>query len=158
MSAVLPDAATLIAAARSGQRPSWQQHHIIPRSLLRREQIRAFLIALDRGGPGLINRPGNLLTLPATEQLAAATGMSMHRGPHPQYDDVVAARLDIIRQDGLSCDEARARIAALQIVLSASLSGRNGPALILNRRDPMRLFADYGALDAAIAALIDQPG
>jgi hypothetical protein len=44
------------------------------------------------------------------------------------------------------------RLARLQRALASILAGSAPRLILLNRRDPMRLFADYDALDAAIDA------
>jgi hypothetical protein len=157
MRAMLPDAAALLALAATtgpGQRRGWQQHHLIPQPLRRRPQFADLLRRHGGRGPGLIDAAANLLWLPATEELAAQSGMSLHRGPHPHYDGVVADRVEALRVVDLSPTELQARLAALQASLTVSLSAQNGPALILNRHDPMCLFQDYSALDAAITQLI----
>jgi hypothetical protein len=157
MALTLPDAATMMAlaaASAAGQRRDWQQHHLLPRSLRRRAQIAQFLRQMGEDGPSLIDQSANLLWLPGTEALAAETGMSLHRGPHPRYDELVAARLERLRVADLPPAVAAARIGRLQQVLTKALSGDSGPALILNRHDPMQLFADYAALDEAIAAMV----
>ena len=81
----------------------------------------------------------------------------MHRGPHPHYTAVVTARVERIRalhyRDSRTTPDAVTRLNRLQHSLRAVLSG-SAPRLIqLNRRDPMRLFADYSTLDAAIEEL-----
>ncbi len=82
----------------------------------------------------------------------------MHRGPHPRYTAVVTARVERIRALHYShrhdAGDAVARLHRLQRALGAVLAGPAPRLIQLNRRDPMRLFADYSALDAAIDAMI----
>jgi hypothetical protein len=148
--------------AVQAQRSGWQCHHLLPRALSRHQQLAQWLAEVEGVGPALSARRANILWLPATEAVAARTGMALHRGPHPAYNDVVAARLERIRVAAAGPAEARTRIARLQQALTATLSGQVPTMLRLNRHDPMRLFADYSSLDAAIATLIapdspDQP-
>lgn len=129
----------------------WQCHHLLPLSLGRRPQIGDFLTSLAPHGLSLTDRTHNCLLLPSQEQLAVASGLALHRGPHPRYTDVLAARIDAERQRRLPAPVSAMRLARLQRVMVRVLAGRGPRLFLLNRRDPMRLFADYGALDAAIA-------
>lgn len=136
---------------------SFQNHHLIPVAIGRRAQIGRFLTGLHIAGFHIEGRASNLILLPADEVTAARTGQVMHRGPHPHYTAVVAARVERIRalhyRDSRSAPDAVARLHRLQRSLRAVLSGSAPRLLQLNRRDPMRLFADYSALDAAIDAI-----
>ncbi|QJQ33199.1 AHH domain-containing protein [Sphingomonas lacunae] len=145
----------VIAPAKTG----YQHHHLLPLALARRAQIAQFLASLGPVGFRLTDRQANCLWLPAEERLAWRTGSALHRGPHPRYTEVVAARVERIRSggQGLSASQrellALRRLCRLQRVLAHILSGA-GPRLVqLNRRDPLRLFQDYSQLDAAIGAL-----
>lgn len=135
---------------------NWQLHHLLPRSLLSRGQIGRFLTGLGICGFHLEDRDSNLLALPGDEPTAAASGAALHRGPHPRYTDIVDARVERIRclhqREHIGARQAARRLARLQRALSAILSGHAPRIILLNRRDPMRLFADYDALDAAIDA------
>lgn len=152
MEPALPDAGC--------RRARYQHHHLLPLALLRRPQLAAFL----EGRCRLTDRRSNCIWLPANEALAARSGSALHRGPHPQYTDIVAHRVDRIRQasdagTGDLCgqgdvgDRAIIRLNRLQRVLARVLLG-DGPRLLhLNRKDPLRLFADYSYLDRAIDQL-----
>lgn len=142
-------------AARSS---SFQQHHLIPVALGRRPQIGRFINGLHLAGFHIEDSATNLIALPADEDSAARCGATMHRGPHPHYTAVVAARVERIRalhhREGRTAGDSVARLHRLQHCLRAVLSG-SGPRLFqLNRRDPMRLFADYSTLDAAIDCIM----
>ena len=118
----------------------------------------SFLTALEGEGLRLGRFADNGLPLPASEELAAAIGHALHRGPHPAYSDVVTARLDQIRSTtSLSQQRERwaatARIMTLQRALRRALTDRHPCSLWLNRRDSMRMFVDRAYLDAAIKAL-----
>lgn len=123
-----------------------------------RPQLGSFLSLLEQDGLSLSSFAANGLPLPADERLAAATGHALHRGPHPAYSDVVMARVEWIRASSLLESrqgrwQAVARIATLQSALRRALTDRHGHRFWLNRRDPMRIFADRAYLDAAIDAL-----
>lgn len=152
----LPDAASLRAMVSdpAARHHGWQCHHLLPRSLARHRQLSAWLASIEGTGPVLSARRENILWLPATEAIAAATGMALHRGPHPAYNDVVAARLERVRSSSADASVARDRIARLQRALTATLSGEVPSTLRLNRHDPMRLFVDYSGLDDAISVLL----
>ena len=136
---------------------TYQHHHLIPVAVGRRPQIGRFLVGLHLAGFHIEDRASNLILLPADEATAAGNGQTMHRGPHPHYTAIVTARVERIRalhyRDDRTTPDAVARLHRLQRSLRAVLSGSSPRLLQLNRRDPMRLFADYSALDAAIEAL-----
>lgn len=145
-------------AGAGGCPTGYQRHHLIPLALRRRPQLDSFFLALQRDGLNLGHFSENGLSLPANERLAAITGHAMHRGPHPAYSDVVAARVEFIRRSAILLDlrsrlAAAARIRLLQLALRRSLTDRHGLRFRLNRRDPMRIFADRAYLDEAIGAL-----
>lgn len=138
--------------------PGHQRHHLIPRAVLMLAQLGHFLANLQQECPALCSFAANGLPLPGNERLAAETGFALHRGPHPAYTDVVMARVDRIRaSSALACRRSRwlaaARIATLQCALRRALTDRHGHRFLLNRCDPMRLFADRAYLDNAITAL-----
>lgn len=136
----------------------YQHHHLLPLSLLNRQQIGDFLLQVQSAGLCLRDRRRNCLWLPADERLALATGRALHRGPHPHYTDVVAGRVERIRQrwrQGGQGDvrDSMERLVRLQEVMSRILLAPGPRLLHLNRRDPMRAFADYAYLDDAISRL-----
>jgi hypothetical protein len=140
-----------------GSSGRFQHHHLIPQSIAAKPQIGPFLRGLHLAGFHVEDRRFNLLPLASDEATAVRLGIALHRGPHPRYTAVVLARVERIRalhhrerRDG---HYAAQRLRRLQRALAAVLAG-SGPRLLqLNRRDPMRLFADYSALDAAIATI-----
>lgn len=138
--------------------PGFQRHHLIPIALTGRIQFAALFAGLEGGGLRLGRFAENGLHLPSCEAIAAALGHALHRGPHPAYTDVVAARLDAIRASArltlpTECWATVGRIPTLQAALRRALTDRHGQSLWLNRRDPMRLFNDRAYLDTAIDAL-----
>jgi hypothetical protein len=149
----------------SGAAPAetgYQRHHLIPVALLQRPQMAAMFAQLHGEGFALHRFELNGLLLPAKERLALVSGHALHRGPHQAYSDVVAARVEQIhahhalqaaREPAAAGRVAAARLRLLQTVLRQSLTDRHGMAFWLNRRDPMRLFADRPYLDDAIDRL-----
>lgn len=139
-------------------RPGFQRHHLIPLGIIKRAQFRQFLDALHGDAFILYRFARNGLQLPENERLAAALGHAMHRGPHPAYSEVVAARLEYIRQSTNlesknDCLSSVDRIRTLQDALRRALTDRHGHRFWLNHRDPMRIFSDRPYLDDAISAL-----
>ena len=153
----------VMGAARS----AFQHHHLLPLSLLNRPQIGRFLAQLHLHGLKLNERASNCLWLPADEALSLRLGHALHRGPHPNYTNVVAERVERIRQrhsfagqsraaQWLAKEDAVARLKLLQRAMSHVLSGPGPRLLQLNRRDPMRCFSDCSYLDDAISRMFAQ--
>ena len=152
----------------SGAAPAeagYQRHHLIPIVLLQQPQMATMFDQL--GGEGFILHRFDLngLLLPGNERLAWLSGHALHRGPHRAYSDVVAARVEQIRayhalqavgEPVAARRVAAARLRLLQTVLRRALTERHGMTFRLNRRDPMRLFADRPYLDDAIARLFGE--
>ncbi|MDX8358581.1 AHH domain-containing protein [Sphingopyxis terrae] len=143
-------------------RRGFQRHHLIPLALLAQPQIAAMFGALKSEGFCLSDFPRNGLSLPACERLALSCGHALHRGPHHGYNDVVTARVDMIRicferqinRDARAARRTAAmRLTLLQDTMRRALTDRHGAGFWLNRRDPMRLFADRPYLDEAITRL-----
>lgn len=139
--------------------PGFQRHHLIPIALLRRGQMADMFDQLRPAGFVLHRFDQNGLLLPACEGLAMQTGHALHRGPHAGYSDVVMARVETIRvtfAQTIASDPQRAattaimRLRTLQVAMRRALTDRHGLGFWLNRRDPMRLFADRPYLDDAI--------
>ncbi|MDK2762043.1 MAG: AHH domain-containing protein [Sphingopyxis sp.] len=140
----------------------FQRHHLIPIGLLRRPQMAVLFDQLRAEDFTLQHFGGNGLILPASETAALRSGHALHRGPHHEYSDVVAARVERIRAHftlHAPADPRTARRTAvmrlrlLQDTARRALTDRHGGAFWLNRRDPMRLFVDRPYLDAAIDML-----
>lgn len=109
----------------------------------------------------------NGLILPASEGAAIRSGHALHRGPHQGYNDVVGARVERIRTHfALHAPHdlrgarrtATMRLRLLQDATRRALTDRHGGTFWLNRRDPMRLFADRPYLDAAIDRMFGGAG
>lgn len=151
-----------------GAPPPWagfQRHHLIPIALLRRPQMASMFAELQREGFALQHFERNGLMLPSCEPVALRLGHALHRGPHHGYSDVMAARVDRIRghfalQAVGDIRTARRtavmRLRLLQDVMRRALTDRHRAGFWLNRRDPMRLFADRPYLDDAIDRLFGE--
>lgn len=143
-------------------RADFQRHHLIPIALLQRPQMAAMFGQLRDEGFDLRYFGRNGLVLPACERAALLSGHALHRGPHHGYSDVVAARVERVRMDfemqrPVDIRSARRtatmRLHLLQDVMRRALTDRHAGGFWLNRRDPMRLFADRPYLDTAIDRL-----
>lgn len=143
-------------------RTGFQRHHLVPVALLRRPQMAAMFDGLEAEGFALHCFEQNGLILPACERTALSLGHALHRGPHHGYNDVIAARVDQIRDHfvlhapadlGGARRVAVMRLRLLQDAMRRALTDRHGGGFWLNRRDPMRLFADRPYLDDAIERL-----
>lgn len=143
-------------------RAGFQRHHLVPIAVLHRPQMAAMFEHLQREGFALQQFGRNGLMLPASEAAAIRSGHALHRGPHHGYSDVIAARVERVRahfetqavaDPWLARRTAIMRLALLQDVMRRALTDRHGGGFWLNRRDPMRLFADRPYLDEAIDAL-----
>lgn len=143
-------------------RAGFQRHHLIPVALLRRPQMTVMFDDLRREGFGLHQFACNGLILPACEAAALSSGHALHRGPHHGNTDVLAARVEHIRAHFAlhATADLRAarriammRLALLQDVMRRALTDGHRRGFWLNRRDPMRLFADRPYLDDAIDRL-----
>ncbi|OWQ91785.1 AHH domain-containing protein [Sphingopyxis witflariensis] len=143
-------------------RSGYQRHHLVPISLLARPQMAAMLTSLEEEGFALRHFGGNGLMLPASEVAALSSGYALHRGPHHGYSDVVTARVERVRVHfalhaphdlRTARRTAVMRLRLLQDTTRRALTDRHGMGFWLNRRDPMRLFADRPYLDEAIDRL-----
>lgn len=117
---------------------------------------------LRRDGFSLHHFDLNGQILPAREDDALRLGHALHRGPHYGYNDVMTARIEQIRYHFslYAAGDLRAarrtaimRLRLLQDTMRRALTDRHRFGFWLNRRDPMRLFADRCYLDAAIDGL-----
>ena len=147
-------------------RAGFQRHHLIPIALLQRPQMAAMFDHLHDEDFTLHRFDRNGLMLPACEPAALQLGHALHRGPHRGYSDVVAARVERIRvhftlqvpdDPRLARCTAVMRLRLLQDVMRRALTDRHGAGFWLNRRDPLRLFADRPYLDDAIERLFGGP-
>ncbi|WP_379921564.1 AHH domain-containing protein [Erythrobacter sp. R86502] len=144
---------------------SLQRHHLLPRQLLSQRCFGALFAAIGRTRVGFDDFRLNGLLLPANETASVATGMPLHRGPHPRYNEVVIARVGQIearwcvarRGDADSAlGEALMRLQLLQRALRRQLLAERRRVL-LNRKDPLGTGYDFSDLDAMAETLWSAP-
>ena len=150
---------------KPGFDPGLQRHHILPRQILVRTCFQPLLRSLGRDRLNFDDFRHNGLLLPANDHAVVRIGLPLHRGPHRDYNDVLAARVERIRVHfalqapadlGAARRTATMRLRLLQDVMRRALTDRHGGAFWLNRCDPMRLFADRPYLDDAIGRLFGE--
>lgn len=134
-----------------------QRHHLLPRQLLGQACFAAMFEKLDQRAIGFDDFRSNGLLLPADESASVRLGLPLHRGPHRQYNELVAERVGQIeegwssaaRKDGArALEEALMRLALLQAALRRRLlEGRIRP-IRLNRSDTLGAGRDFSHLDA----------
>lgn len=137
-------------------RYGFQKHHIIPVQVSRKSCFAKLLKAAQQGGYDPRDFESNGICLPAKERLAIESGRPLHRGPHPQYNDMVSERLYNIeaslRSAPYDCIEVAYRISTMQKALRRMLL--NNPSKIkLNKRDPMSKHIDFRQLEADVERL-----
>ena len=142
--------------------PGLQRHHLLPCALLRRRAFARMLGAIDREALGFEDFRCNGLLLPASGAAARRLGLPLHRGPHRQYNGMVAERVGQIearwaarspREPDLAGEEALFRLALLQRSLRRRLLDPPGRPLRLNRSDPLGTGFDFTELDAMAETL-----
>lgn len=136
--------------------PSLQRHHLIPRQLLTMRSLAPFFDALGCERIGFDDFRRNGMLLPSCERTVARMFLPLHRGPHRDYNAMVADRIgrieriwgrDRASRSVMAHEEARKRIASLQQGLRRQLLDRRTP-LRLNRKDPLGSGVDFTSLDA----------
>ncbi len=136
--------------------PGLQRHHLLPKQLLRKRYFGRMFESIGRVRVGFDDFRFNGLLLPATEQASMRTGLPLHRGPHPIYNELVIERVgsieshweSVTRKDPESaCNEALDRMRLLQRALRIRLlNERKG--FVLNRNDPLGTGFNFDTLDA----------
>lgn len=143
-------------------RADMQRHHLIPCLLSRQPQMAEFFQQLRPEGFCLQQFSQNGVCLPSNERAALLSGYALHRGPHPGYNDVVSARVEVMRRHfadmaGSDLRGARRvvvmRLHLLQEATRRALTDQHRGLFRLNKRDPMRIFADRPFLDEAIDSM-----
>lgn len=144
-----------------GYDPRLQRHHLLPRQLLSQPCFGAMFAHVGRARVGFDDFRANGLLLPATEAATLCTGMPLHRGPHPRYNEVVIARVGRIeadwaltrrRSEEAALIEALLRLHLLQAALRRRLLSQRRRVL-LNRNDPLGTGFDFAELDAMAESL-----
>lgn len=136
--------------------PDLQRHHLLPRQLLGKDCFETMFRHLGRTRVGFEDFRSNGLLLPATERGAMLTGMPLHRGPHPAYNELVIERVGNIEQrwdkvrkkdPETARNEALERMRLLQGALRRRLLSER-KSLSLNRKDPLGTGFNFDQLDA----------
>lgn len=147
---------TVNARGTRGYDPGLQRHHLLPRQLLSQRCFGRMFAAIGRINIGFDDFRCNGLLLPATEAGSVRTGMPLHRGPHPRYNEMVIARVGRIeaRWADLCLHDQQAalvevlmRLHLLQSALRRQLlAGRR--RVVLSNKDPLGTGFDFTELDA----------
>lgn len=110
----------------------------------------------------------NGFLLPSTAAGSIETGLPLHRGPHPRYNEVVLARVGPIEAEWRRARFHDARSACLGALSSLRLlqaglrrrllGGVSGKPVILNRKDPIGTGYDFTELDAMAESIWNDTG
>lgn len=140
----------------AGYDPGMQRHHLLPLQLLSRRCFCSMFDAIGYRQGVFHDFRNNGLLLPANEDTAVRDGMPLHRGPHPEYNAMVIARVGRIEEawsrespkdPAVALDEALYRLALLQAALRKRLLYERH-RLVLNNKDPLGTGFDFTELDA----------
>ncbi|QPC99871.1 AHH domain-containing protein [Qipengyuania soli] len=136
--------------------PSLQRHHLLPCQLLTMRCFTPFFDAVGRERIGFDDFRRNGMLLPAREEAVGRLLLPLHRGPHRDYNAMVADRVgrierawarDRVRFGTDNHEAAAMRLALLQKGLRRRLLDCRQP-LMLNRKDPLGAGVDFSSLDA----------
>lgn len=136
--------------------PGLQRHHLLPKQILSKRFFGRMFHSIGTARVGFDDFRFNGLLLPANEQTSLDTGLPLHRGPHPVYNEIVIERVGSIESRWASIqpkdprtarNEALERMRLLQRALRLRLiTERKG--FVLNRKDPLGTGFDFSTLDA----------
>jgi A nuclease family of the HNH/ENDO VII superfamily with conserved AHH len=134
-----------------GAREGYQKHHLIPVEVVSQSSLASIILPLKNVGFDPQDFDSNGLWLPSSEDVAIETGLPMHRGPHPHYNEFVSDQVAfLIRNVALSSREGhitlKLRLNHFQSKLHCALS-RADTDIWLNRRDPREDLAKYMTFD-----------
>jgi hypothetical protein len=141
---------------RPGFLPGMQRRHLLPLQLLKANCFGPLFDAIGRERVDFNDFRLNGLLLPASDGAAVRIGLPLHRGPHRNYNQMVAERVGQVEADWASLrlrapeialDQALMRLGLLQRALRKRLLS---PVrrLMLNRKDPLGSGFDFSELDA----------
>jgi hypothetical protein len=149
------------ARGTAGYDPGLQRHHLLPRQLLSQRCFGRMFSEVGRVNVGFEDFRRNGLLLPATEAASVRSGMPLHRGPHPRYNEVVIARVGRIEaswadqrlhDNEAALVEALMRLHLLQAALRRQLLAERR-RVVLSRKDPLGTGFDFAELDAMAESL-----
>ena len=136
--------------------PGLQRHHLLPKQLLGKRYFGRMFESIGTVRVGFDDFRYNGLLLPANEQASIYTGLPLHRGPHPVYNELVIERVGRIesrwelvqRKDPETARaEALERMRLLQRALRLRLINEK-KGFVLNRKDPLGTGFNFDTLDA----------
>lgn len=149
------------ARGQAGYNPGLQRHHLLPRQLLSQRCFGRMFAEVGLVRVGFDDFCRNGLLLPATETASVRSGMPLHRGPHPRYNEVVIGRVGKIEAHWAAVRlhdpeaalvEALERLSLLQSALRRQLLAQQR-RILLNRNDPLGTGFDFAELDAMAETL-----
>jgi len=147
---------------KPGYSSGMQRHHLLPFQLLTRHAFGPLFDAIGRDRLRFDDFRHNGLLLPATGETALRLRLPLHRGPHREYNAMVAERVGQIeaewsrlrvRAPEIALDHALMRLDLLQRALRRRLLQPDRQRLRLNRHDPIGTGLDFSSLDAMAEAL-----
>lgn len=142
--------------------PGMQRHHLLPCQLASQRCFGPLFDAIGRDRLGFDDFRLNGLLLPAVGEWAFRLGLPLHRGPHRDYNTMVAERVGHIESEWsrlrlaapeVALDQALMRFSLLQRALRRRLLQPERMRMQLNRNDPLDMGLDFGELDAMAEAL-----
>ena len=142
--------------------PSLQRHHLLPRQLLSQRCFVPLFDTIGRDRLGFDDFRANGVLLPASGESALRLRLPLHRGPHRDYNSMVAERVGQIEVEWsrlrraapeVAPDQALMRFGLLQRALRRRLLEPERRRMRLNRRDPLGTGLDFAELDAMADAL-----
>lgn len=147
--------------------PGLQRHHLLPRQLLQKRCFGTLFDLVGRERIGFEDFRTNGLLLPGCDAAAMRIGLPMHRGPHRDYNALVAERVGQVeagwasmrlRAPEIALTEAVGRLRLLQRALRRRLLDPRRKPITLNRHDPQVRKADFSDLDAMVDNLWGDTG
>ena len=138
-----------------------QRHHLLPKQLLKKQYFGKMFTAIGTDNVGFDDFRTNGILLPCREDTAIRLCLPLHRGPHPDYNEMVIERVSQIEREWssnqlsdpeLAIKESIFRLSLLQSALRKRLMVQHR-RLILNQKDPVGTGFDFDELDAMAGAL-----
>ena len=133
-----------------------QRHHLLPRQLLRLDVFDRMIRSLGRKSIGFEDFRRNGLLLPSRERAAVRMQLPLHRGPHPEYNEMVIDRVAEIERGWqqrqvadveAAGEEALRLLGRLQQTLRARMLNPRQNYLRLHANDPLAQDYDFSELD-----------
>jgi hypothetical protein len=134
----------------------FQRHHVIPVNVIGSGVFAGLFALITHVGFSPHSFVANGLLLPSTENMAMQTGLPLHRGPHRQYDALIAEGLNMVwegMRQGPMPDNVTVLRLLSEFVGHVRRTLQNDGALLLNRYDPRVTNLALSSLDADIAKL-----